>query len=73
MLDSFIEMINQADMLSGYEKKDDKITLYGEVIDVVVVTVPTSEHDYIEAIFHKGTETLIDINVRHQCTCGHHH
>jgi predicted dinucleotide-binding enzyme len=46
----------------------------GDQISVIIITVPTNEvGDAVEAIFHEGTETLIDMNVKHVCTCGHHH
>lgn len=73
-MEQFLEMIKQADMLAGYTKKEDTIQYDGEIVEVYIVTVPTSESgDAVEAIFHKGTETLIDMNVKHICTCGHCH
>lgn len=73
-MEQFLEMIKQADMLAGYTKKEDTIQYDGETVEVYIVTVPTSESgDAVEAIFHKGTETLIDMNVKHICTCEHCH
>ena len=72
MLKDYLEMISKAEMLKGYEKKDGKICFMGDDIDVIIVTVITSETgDSVEAIFLKSTEELIDINVKHVCTCKH--
>ena len=72
MLENYIEMIKQADMLGKYDVRDDKVLIEGEYVDVVIVTVTTSDSgDTVEAIFHKGTDTLFDMNVKHVCTCGH--
>lgn len=70
MLEQFIEMIKQADMISGFELKDDTVIYDGENIEVTIVKVPTSDTgDFVEAIFHKGTDTLIDMNAVHKCSC----
>ena len=73
MLEQFIAMIRQADMLIGFEQEDDTVIYDGENVEVTVVKVPTSDTgDFVEAIFHKGTDTLIDMNAVHKCTCGGH-
>lgn len=73
-MNEFIKMIEQADMLTGYSKEEETINYDGETVEVYIITVPTSDKgDAVEAIFHKGTETLIDMNVKHICTCGHCH
>ena len=74
MLEQFKEMVNQADMLHGFEEREDTINFMGENTAVVIVRVVTSETgDAVEAMFHKGTETLIDLKPIHVCTCGHCH
>lgn len=79
MLNDFINMISQADLLNGYKREDSKILFNGEHVEVVIITVETNDYgDSVEAIFHKGTETLIDMNVKHKCSCAcdkgvHHH
>lgn len=71
MLKEFIEMINDADMLNGCTQRDDVIIVEGEPIEVVIVTIVTSDSgDSVEVIFHKGTDTLFDMNVKHVCTCN---
>lgn len=73
-MNEFIKMIEQADMLTGYSKEEGTINYDGETVEVYIITVPTSDSgDAVEAIFHKGTETLVDMNVKHICTCGHCH
>jgi hypothetical protein len=74
MLEEFVSMINQADMLNGCTQRDDSIIYEGEEVAVKVVEIPVSEKgDYIRAIFHTGTDTLIDMNIQHKCTCGCKH
>ena len=71
MLENFISMIKQADMLSTYEVEEGKIVYDGVETDVLNVIIPTNEvGDFVIATFHKGTETLIDMNIEHKCTCG---
>ena len=70
MLNQFLNMIKQADMLSSFNKEEGTVVYDGENVDVIVVTVPTSDTgDFVQAIFHKGTETLIDMNAVHKCSC----
>lgn len=72
MLQEFLNMVSKAEMLGRFEQKDGQICYMGDDIDVIIVTVFTSENgDCVEAVFHKGTEELIDMNTKHVCTCGH--
>jgi hypothetical protein len=75
MLDEYKNMISHADMLAGFKESESKINYMGEMVDVIIITTPTNElGDAVEAIFHKGTETLVDMNVIHTCSChGHDH
>lgn len=70
MIQNFVEMINQADMLNGCTTREDNISVCGENVDVVIVSVVVDDMgNSIEAVFHKGTETLIDMNIKHICMC----
>lgn len=76
-LENFIDMVSHAFMPLNYTKTDDIIVYEGEEVSVIRVKVFVSESgDYCEAVFHKGTEDLLDMNIKHICTChshGHHH
>lgn len=71
----FISSVKQAVSVgSGVEVTESTVNCDGEDVAVYKVTVSTSETgDCLEAVFHKGTEELIDLNVIHKCTCGHCH
>ena len=73
MLEQYIAMIKQADMLSGYEIEEGTIIYEDTEVEVIHVIVPTNESgDFTIATFHKGTEALIDMNIEHKCTCHNH-
>lgn len=73
-LDSYRKMLKEADMLSDIRECETSMMYNGESLDVVIVSAIVSETgDAVEATFHKGTETLIDLNIKHVCTCGHCH
>lgn len=74
-MQSFISSVKQATSVgSDVVVTEGTINCDGDDIEVYKVTVSTSETgDCLEAVFHKGTEELVDLNVIHKCTCGHCH
>ena len=73
MLDLFNKMLNGAEMISHYSMVEDTIVYDGDEISVYAVIIPTDEiGNAVKAIFHKGTEELIDFQIVHVCTCGGH-
>ena len=73
MLEKFIEMVKQADMLGKYDVEDCTFEYEGEEVGGVLVKVYTDElGSYIAALFHKGTELLVDMNINKVCSCHKH-
>lgn len=72
MMQEYLDMIESATMPLSYNVEDSTIQFGGGEVEVSIVTVSVNANgDTVEAIFHKGTDTLVDMNVKHNCTCGH--
>lgn len=73
MLEAFKKMLSNAEMVSKFKESDDIIEYDGEQVEVINVFVPSDEHgNGVRAVFHKGTEELIDLSPVHVCTCHSH-
>lgn len=71
MLQNYIDMLKSSVMPLNYDVKDVVVYLDGEYVEAVLVTVVVNATgDTVGVVFHKGTDTLIDMNIKHVCTCG---
>ena len=72
-MDELLKMLDAGVFISNHTIKDGVITYQGEEVETSVVTVKTNEiGDTVEFIFHRGCGFLIDMNVKHVCTCHKH-